>query len=167
MLLGNTHTHSRKSDGRETAERMIREYKERGYDFVMMTDHRYNSEEPYSYPDVPGIIVIEGCEVSSGEHYVYAEGNEEAIKIKAHPNRYHDPVSEVEDWNLYEASEHAELHPKYLRCRGNYPLISDDAHSLHGVACAGVLVNAKKDKDAILRAIKRGDFRWYAKELEC
>ena len=73
MLLGNTHTHSRKSDGREIAERMIREYKKKSYDFVIMTDHR-NKEKPYSYPDVPGIIVIEGCEVSSGEHYTYVEG---------------------------------------------------------------------------------------------
>jgi len=165
MLLGNTHTHSRKSDGREIAERMIREYKKKSYDFVIMTDHR-NKEKPYSYPDVPGIIVIEGCEVSSGEHYTYVEGDEESIKIKNHPNRYHDPIPEVEEWNLYECSEHARLQPKYLGCRGNYPIISDDAHSLHGVGRAGILVNAEKKKDAILKAVKKGDFRWYAKDLE-
>jgi len=166
MLLGNTHTHSRKSDGRETAERMIREYKKEGCDFVIMTDHR-NEEKPCSYPNVPGIIVIEGCEVSSGEHYVYAEGKEESIKIKAHPGRYHDPISEVEEWNLYECSEHARLQKKYLRCRGNYPVISDDAHSLRDVGHAGILVDANAEKDTILKAIREGDFRWHARELKC
>lgn len=39
MLLGNAHTHSTLSDGRESPRRMIREYKNHGYDFVIMTDH--------------------------------------------------------------------------------------------------------------------------------
>jgi len=104
MLLGNTHTHSIKSDGRRTSKRMIKEYRKKGYDFVFMTDHK-NKEKPFSYPQVSGITVIEGCEVSSGEHYTYAKGKEEVIRIKNHPNRYHDPIEEVEKWNLFEVTE--------------------------------------------------------------
>jgi len=164
MLLVNTHAHSTLSDGREPPERMIGEYKRRGYDAVVMTDHR-NEKKPYSYPDVEGIIVIGGCEVSSGEHFVYARAGEEELRIKCHPGRYRDPISEVEKWNLYECSEHAELEPKYLRCRGNYPIISDDAHSLHDIGRAGILVDAKRKGEAILRAVRRGDFRWFARDL--
>ena len=51
---------------------MIREYKKSSYDFIFLTDHR-NREEPYNYPDIDGITVIDSCEVSAGEHYIYAE----------------------------------------------------------------------------------------------
>jgi len=166
MLLGNTHTHSIKSDGRRTSKRMIKEYRKKGYDFVFMTDHR-NKEKPFGYPQVSGITVIEGCEVSSGEHYTYAEGEEEVIRIKNHPNRYRDPIEEVEKWNLFEATEHARLQKKYLKCKGNYPVFSDDAHSLHDVGRVGILVDVDKNasKDEILRAIKEGNFRLYARNL--
>lgn len=165
MLKGNTHAHGIGSDGRESAEKMIKEYRKKGYDFVIMTDHR-NREEVYNYPDVDGIVVINGCEVSKSEHYVYAKEGDVEIKIKCHPNRYDDPVSEVEEWNLYEATEHARFLPQYMKCRGNYPVFSDDAHSLRGVGHAGILVDADKDAVSILKNIKSGNFRLWANQFQ-
>ena len=158
ILLGNTHTHTKKSDGRESPERMIREYKKSSYDFIFLTDHR-NREEPYNYPDIDGITVIDSCEVSAGEHYIYAEEEGVEVRVKCHPNRYQDPISEVEEWNLYEATEHARFTPHYMKCRGNYPVFSDDAHSLGGVGNVGILVDADKNPVSILRNIKKGNFR--------
>ena len=83
------------------------------------------------------------------------------------PNRYNDSISEVEKWHLTEVTEHARLQPKYLQCRGNYILFSDDAHSLSGVGNAGILVdaNTRNGKD-ILKAIKEGNFRLWASNLK-
>jgi len=164
MLLGNAHTHSTLSDGRESPRRMIREYKNHGYDFVIMTDHAMK-EKPYNYPDVEGIIVINGCEVSSGEHYIYASSGDEELRIKCHPGRYNDPIEEVEEWNLYETTEHARLQKKYLKCKGNYPLFSDDSHDVSHVGRAGILVRSPPNPESIIKNIKAGNFRLWASKL--
>lgn len=44
---GNLHTHSTNSDGRLAPEDVVRAYRERGYDFLSLTDH---FREKYGYP---------------------------------------------------------------------------------------------------------------------
>lgn len=164
MLLVNTHTHSTISDGRQSPKRMIKEYKKHGYDAVIMTDHAM-VETPYSYPDIEGIITINGCEVSSEEHYIYARAGDEELRIKCHPNRYNDPIEEVEEWNLYETTEHARLQEKYFKCRDNYPLFSDDSHDISHIGRAGILVQSPPDPESIIKNIKIGNFRLWASKV--
>ena len=44
---GNTHCHTTRSDGRRTPEKVIALYREAGYDFLALTDHRKLSEQAH------------------------------------------------------------------------------------------------------------------------
>src|SRR5215813_8805491 len=44
---GNLHTHSTRSDGKLSPEEVVAAYRERGYDFLALTDHFLKS---YGYP---------------------------------------------------------------------------------------------------------------------
>ena len=64
MLKGNLHTHTTRSDGKQTPEEVMRTYKEHGYDFLAITDHRiYNAEN--FLPDL-GLTIIPGMEFDNG-----------------------------------------------------------------------------------------------------
>jgi len=163
-LLGNTHIHTLYSDGKLSPLEVIKRYKILGYDFIILTDHSM-SENPFRYPKLKGLIVIEGCEVSSREHYIYARAENVELRIKCHPNRYNDSIEEVETWNLYEVTEHARLQPRYFKCKAGFPIFSDDSHSLAGIGRTGILVKAKPKAKSILEAINNGNFRLWAREL--
>ena len=90
-LKGNLHTHSTKSDGNLSPEELIKKYREEGFDFVAVTDHR-DKPEPHCYSDIDGILVLEGCEVSKAHHWNYIEGDEETLTVWNHPFRYDDTV---------------------------------------------------------------------------
>ncbi len=64
MLKGNLHMHTTRSDGKLTPEEAMRYYKEHGYDFIAITDHRvYNTEN--FLPEL-GLTVIPGMEYDNG-----------------------------------------------------------------------------------------------------
>ena len=64
MLKGNLHCHTTRSDGRLTPEENLQMYKEHGYDFLAITDHRrYNFE---NFAPETGITVIPGMEMDNG-----------------------------------------------------------------------------------------------------
>ena len=56
---GNLHCHSTLSDGRESPEERIRQYRDRGYDFLSLTDHNVYGTTAYALPDdfllIPGV----------------------------------------------------------------------------------------------------------------
>lgn len=59
---GNLHTHSTRSDGHVSPEEAVRMYKEKGYDFISLTDH-------YIYTDMPKLesddfLVLPGVELA-------------------------------------------------------------------------------------------------------
>lgn len=56
---GNTHTHTTKSDGRKNPEDVMEEYRQNGYDFLVLTDHRKQSPEQ----DYRGMLVLSGTEL--------------------------------------------------------------------------------------------------------
>ena len=57
---GNTHTHTTASDGTIKQEEVVRIYRERGYDFLALTEHNtYTDTEKY---DTDNFITIPGAE---------------------------------------------------------------------------------------------------------
>jgi hypothetical protein len=68
---GQTHCHSKLSDGNNTADHLIRCYKEKGYHFIFLTDHNTCSPDQL----VPGILQIaSGEDGKSDRHHVLALG---------------------------------------------------------------------------------------------
>ena len=59
FFKGNTHTHTKISDGRCTPEESIAFYKQHGYDFLVLTDHYKQSPERVEQ----GLLVLSGTEV--------------------------------------------------------------------------------------------------------
>ena len=58
MLKGNLHCHTTRSDGAIPPDELIRIYKENGYDFLALTDHRiYNFQ---NFAPETGIPIIAG-----------------------------------------------------------------------------------------------------------
>lgn len=60
MLKGGLHSHTTRSDGRDTPEETIRYYHENGYDFLAITDHRRYNYKNF-VPEIP-ITIIPGME---------------------------------------------------------------------------------------------------------
>ena len=70
-LRANLHTHTTASDGRETADEMVRLYAEKGYDIVAITDHRTFGIGSTDYRMVDGrqVLVIKGIEAGRHNHH--------------------------------------------------------------------------------------------------
>lgn len=66
MLKGNLHTHTTRSDGKLTPEEVIRLYREKGYDFLAITDHQiYNFKD---FAPEEGLTILPGVEFDNGWH---------------------------------------------------------------------------------------------------
>ncbi|MDR2585180.1 MAG: PHP domain-containing protein [Prevotellaceae bacterium] len=69
-LKANLHTHTRISDGKQTADEMIRAYAERGYDIVAITDHENLYAKNTGLEQVAGreVLVVRGIEITMTHH---------------------------------------------------------------------------------------------------
>ena len=87
---GNTHSHSTESDGKLTMADRFAAYREEGYDFLVLTDHRkVNNVDAYSTDD---FLAISGSEV--------------------HPsNPYGGPVYHIVAINIHQQINCAKMHP--------------------------------------------------------
>lgn len=65
-LKGNTHTHTRGSDGLMTVSEVARAYKRHGYDFVFLTDHWHRTLPSERLPKVPLLIPAEEIDFGMG-----------------------------------------------------------------------------------------------------
>ena len=94
---GNTHTHSTESDGKLSIADRFAAYREKGYDFLVLTDHRrVNDVRDYSTSD---FLAISGSEVHPQNPYGGATYHIVAINIhepvncsKMHPNAVLDDI---------------------------------------------------------------------------
>lgn len=58
------HTHTTRSDGKETPESAAAIYKAAGYDAIALTDHwKYHGQD-----EISGLMIISGCEYNVGSH---------------------------------------------------------------------------------------------------
>lgn len=128
-LRGNLHTHTTKSDGAREPQEVISDYAERGYDFLMISDHDiYTSPEHYKQWDAKGMVLIPGNEISrDGVHILHVDADRriepfgqrqrviqsvnetQGFTIVAHPNwraRFnHCSIEQLEEWVGYTGLE--------------------------------------------------------------
>jgi predicted metal-dependent phosphoesterase TrpH len=176
LLKGCLHTHTTCSDGKLTPQELANAYESRGYDFIAFTDHDYLLKPDYRelYAQVKTkMIVFHGIEITVFvKGYVHVgkiEGVEETLHVFNHVSEYDITPDQVLE-RLVELEKMYPLDAVEITTKGfrdtafesldiKYPIIaSDDAHTLLGVGRAWIELDAKREKDSILRAIKKGKF---------
>ena len=178
ILKGNLHAHTTFSDGRRPVEQVIARYREMGYDFLAITDHDDRILEDYWFNIPPGddrMLVLPGVELNFGplsQHVGKVMGDRETLYVLNHPARYaltldealHRirviraaglPIEAIEitDTGVYQAEYDVDAFalPK---------IATDDSHRDPDFGRAWIEVDAaERTADAIIRAIKGGDFR--------
>jgi len=177
LLKGNLHSHTTWSDGRRSMSEVLTIYRDLGYDFLAITDHDDRVLEDYWFAipsEWPDLIVFPGIELDYrplSQHVGKVTGDRETLHVLNHPARYNltaDQVMErvrilraaglpvdaveVTDTGVYQPQHDVEsiALPK---------VATDDSHRDEHMGRGWIEVNASRDRDAILRAIKGGDFR--------
>jgi predicted metal-dependent phosphoesterase TrpH len=176
-LRGNLHAHTTFSDGLLPPHRLVAEYEARGYDFLAITDHDDLIGPPYWTALsrlAPSLLLFHGVELSweaFPQHVGKVAGDRETLHVLNHPARYKLTVSETLDriqsitrdgvtLDAVEVTDTGLYRPVYHT--DDIPLAkiaTDDAHKPVHFGRAWVEVNAVRDRDAIIRAIRAGDFR--------
>ena len=177
ILKGNLHAHSTFSDGRFPVEEVVARYRDLGYDFLAITDHD-DLIQPDYWLNLPSsddrMIILPGVELDYrplSQHVGKVTGDRETLYVLNHPARYFltveeilhriDVISnaglpihaiEITDTGVYQAQHDVE--------RIRLPKIAtDDSHLDAEFGRAWIEVESAHSVDAILRAIKGGDFR--------
>ena len=180
LLRGNLHAHTTFSDGVRSPAALVAEYESRGYDFLAITDH--DDHENWVEPDyqralerlAPSLLLFRGIELSYDDfpqHVGKVIGDTETLWVLNHPARYKLSVAqtlsrigvirgfgwpldaiEVTDTGLYKPIYDTEAIPLVK-------IATDDAHRPPHFGRAWIEVDARRDRDAIIRAIRAGDVR--------
>jgi hypothetical protein len=177
LLKGNLHAHTTFSDGRRSVDEVVARYRELGYDFLAITDHEDRIRDDYWFNLPSGddrMLVLAGIELDYrplSQHVGKVLGDRETLYVLNHPARYGlnveqilyriDVISaaglpihavEITDTGAYQAGHDVELIrlPK---------IATDDSHLDDEFGRAWVEVDAARSPDAIIRAIKAGDFQ--------
>jgi len=176
-LKGSLHVHTHFSDGAHGPGEMVDAYRKLGYDFVAITDHDYLIKPQYweSLPESAGqLIVFKGIELEYPslrfQHLGKILGEKETLLIFNHPNQYRLSVAEVNRQirvisrdmtvDCLEVTDKGVYTEMYDTAEIPLPKIaSDDAHTFDMCGRAWVEVRSARDRDAILKALKNGDFR--------
>ena len=180
LLRGNLHAHTIFSDGVRSPAALVAEYEALGYDFLAITDHEdhENWVEP-GYRQAlerlrPGLLLFRGIELNFDgfpQHVGKVMGEAETLWVLNHPARYKLSVAETLEriaiiraagWPLdaIEVTDTGLYKPAYDTAA--IPLVkiaTDDAHRPPHFGRAWIEVDAPRDRDAIIRAIRAGDLR--------
>jgi hypothetical protein len=176
LLKGELHVHTTCSDGELTIEEAIEVYAGMGFDFLAFTDHDYLLREE-CYERVRSLstdlIVFTGVELTVFEkgyiHVNRIQGEREVLHVFNHPAELDLPVSRVAERiravagrmpiDAVEVTSQGFRTPEYDVPEIPYPKVAtDDAHTRQGCGRAWVEMDCARDRDAIIRAIRRGDF---------
>jgi hypothetical protein len=177
LLRGNLHAHTTFSDGVLAPPMLVKAYERLGYDFLAITDHDDFVGDTYwrALTDLaPGLLLFHGVELSYRafpQHVGKVMGERETLYVLNHPARYRLSVEdtverirviradgfpleavEVTDTGLYRPVYHSEAIPLVK-------VATDDAHRPAHFGRAWIEVDAARDRDAIIRAIRAGDVR--------
>lgn len=179
-LRGNLHAHTTFSDGVPAPQRLVEAYESLGYDFLAITDH--DGHDNWVEPDYSNaldtlasrLLVFRGVEldfVRLSQHVGKIIGDRETLYVLNHPSRYRLTVGETLEridrirragWPIeaIEVTETGHYRPLYDTEAIPLPKIAtDDSHRPAHFGRAWVEVHAPRDRDAIIRAIRAGDFR--------
>jgi hypothetical protein len=178
-LRGNLHAHTTFSDGVRVPDRLVAEYEALGYDFLAITDH--DEHENLVAADYQralqalrsDMLLFHGIELDYkrlSQHVGKVTGDRETLYILNHPARYKLTIDETIDrirtiqragWPIeaIEVTDTGHYRPLY-HC-DEIPVVkiaTDDAHRPPHFGRAWIEVEAPRDRDAIIRAIRAGDF---------
>jgi len=176
ILKGNLHAHTTFSDGRLSVEALVTRYRDLGYDFLAITDHEELIQPDY-WMSLPasddGLIILPGVELDYrplSQHVGKVTGDKETLYVLNHPARYSLTVGQAlrrvrrigREWvpiHAVEVTDTGIYQPEYDVEAINLPKVAtDDSHEASHIGRAWIEVNAARNPDAILRAIKAGDF---------
>jgi hypothetical protein len=179
-LRGNLHAHTTFSDGVRSPGALLAEYEARGYDFLAITDHEDHAnlvwpEYRRALDALDGrLLVFEGLELDYAplaQHVGRVVGEREVLHVLNHPARYKLSVEDTVErmriireaglgLDAVEVTDTGFYRPLYDT--EEIPLVkiaTDDAHRPPHFGRAWIEVEARRDRDAIIRAIRAGDFR--------
>jgi hypothetical protein len=177
ILKGNLHAHTTFSDGRRPVAEVVSRYREMGYDFLAITDHDSWVGEDYWYSIPAGddrMLILTGIELNFfplSQHVGKVMGDRETLFILNHPARYGLSVddalrriatlrSEGLPIEAVEVTDTGVYQPRYdVPAMGVPRVATDDSHRDDHVGRAWIEVDAARQPDAILRAIKAGQFQ--------
>lgn len=86
---GNLHMHTLNSDGHLSPQEAIKRYRDKGYDFIALTDHWVQSETKMD----DGMLLLSGCEWDTGDMFDYSVfhivgvGMESKVELERSPSR--------------------------------------------------------------------------------
>ncbi len=177
LLKGNLHAHTTFSDGRRPVAEVVARYRDLGYDFLAITDHDDRIDDDYWFripPSDDRMIILAGIEIDYrplGQHVGKVTGDRETLHILNHPARYMLTVDQTLRRIRTISREGLPIHALEITDTGVYqpeydveaiPLpkvATDDSHRDEDFGRAWVEVDAARNPDALLRAIKAGEFR--------
>jgi len=177
FLKGNLHAHTTFSDGRHPIGEVIVRYRDLGYDFLAITDHDDRIFDDYWFNIPPGddrMLVLPGVEIDYrplSQHVGKVMGDRETLYVLNHPARYALTVEETLrrisvirraglPIEAVEITDTGVYRPEYDVDAIELPKIAtDDSHRDPHFGRAWIEVEAARSADAILRAVKAGDFR--------
>jgi len=175
-LKGALHVHTTCSDGELGLEEAVQVYQDQGFDFIALTDHDYLLR-PGCYDGLARLrtelIVFTGVELTVYEkgyvHINRIDGDREVLHIFNHPAALHLSLDKVLN-RLFAVAERYPIDAMEITSQGfktpeyDIPVIpwpkvaTDDAHERHMCGRAWIELHGRRDKDAIIRAVKHGDF---------
>jgi len=176
ILKGNLHAHTTFSDGRLSVEDVVARYRDLGYDFLAITDHDEQIQPDY-WMNLPAsddrLIILPGVELDYrplSQHVGKVTGDKETLYVLNHPARYSLTVEQAlrrvrrigREWfplHAVEVTDTGIYHAEYDVEAISLPKVAtDDSHEAGHIGRAWIEVDAARNPDAILRAIKAGDF---------
>jgi hypothetical protein len=176
LLKGNLHAHTTFSDGRWPIDEVIARYRDLGYDFLAITDHDDRIQEDYWFHIPPGderMLILPGVELNYAplsQHVGKVTGERETLYVLNHPARYELTVEETVRRirvisraglaiHAVEITDTGVYQPQYdVEAVGLPRIATDDSHRDPHFGRAWVEVDAARNADAIIRAVKAGDF---------
>ena len=177
LLRGNLHAHTTFSDGRRPIREVIARYRDLGYDFLAITDHDDRIHDDYWF-DIPlgdeRMLILPGIEINYrplSQHVGKVTGDRETLYVLNHPARYGLTVQEVLERARIITKAGLPIHAVEITDTGVYQpaydveairlakIATDDSHRDPEFGRAWVEVDAPRNVDAIIRAVKAGDFR--------
>lgn len=187
LLKGALHVHTTCSDGTMSVGDVLGVYSDLGFDFVALTDHDYllrgncyqrqldqiGAQKGAKWLSELGLMVFFGVERTVFEKgYVHVnriDGDAEVLHFFNHPSELDLPLEKVVEriegvaqqlpLDAVEVTTKGFYTPEYDIPEIPYPkLATDDAHTPIGCGRAWIELDCRREKDAILRAVKQGDF---------
>ena len=177
LLKGNLHAHTTFSDGRRPIREVIARYRDLGYDFLAITDHDDRIHDDYWF-DIPAgderMLILPGIEINYrplSQHVGKVTGDRETLHVLNHPARYGLSVAETLRRVRVITQAGLAIHAVEITDTGVYQpeydveeialpkIATDDSHRDPHFGRAWVEVDAPRNLDGIIKAIKAGDFR--------